>query len=200
MARHYEALGDEELAGALASHYLAAREASEPGAEADAITTQARLALSGAADRAAALGGYDQAVAYLDQALAISTDPAERAPLFDRAADAASVAARDSEPYAQGAIDAYRELGDPVATLAATGRLGKVLIEAGEINRALEVLEAASAEVGVGGRRGDAGRHPRQSRARPDAIGQSVESIAAADGPWRSPSGSTSSRSSRRRS
>ncbi len=31
---------------------------------------QARLALTGAADRAAALGGYDQAVAYLDQALA----------------------------------------------------------------------------------------------------------------------------------
>ena len=87
MARHYEALGDDELAGALASHYLAAREASEPGAEADAVAAQARLALSGAADRAAALGGYDQAVAYLEQALAITTDPAERAPLLDRAAD-----------------------------------------------------------------------------------------------------------------
>ena len=35
VARHYEALGDEELAGALASHYLAAYEASAEGAEAD---------------------------------------------------------------------------------------------------------------------------------------------------------------------
>src|SRR5687767_8970601 len=33
IARHYEALGDEELAGALASHYLAAYESSAEGAE-----------------------------------------------------------------------------------------------------------------------------------------------------------------------
>jgi tetratricopeptide (TPR) repeat protein len=181
VARHYEALGDDELAGALASHYLAAREASDPGPEADAITGQARLALSGAADRAAALGGYDQAVAYLDQALEISTDPADRAPLFDRAANAAIRAALDPEAYAQGAIDAYRELGDPVATLAATGRLGKVLIEAGEINRALEVLEAASAEsatvVDEATRAGILANLARvQMR-----LGHSVESIAAAD-------------------
>ena len=36
---------------------------------------QARLALSGAADRAAALGASDQAVSYLEQALAITSDP-----------------------------------------------------------------------------------------------------------------------------
>ena len=33
----YESLGDDELAGALASHYLAAQAASEPGPEADAV-------------------------------------------------------------------------------------------------------------------------------------------------------------------
>ena len=71
VARHYEAEGDDELAGALASHYLAAHEASDEGPEADAIATQARLALTGAADRAAALGSHDQAVTYLEQALAI---------------------------------------------------------------------------------------------------------------------------------
>ena len=58
-ARHYEGIGDDELAGALASHYLAAHEASEEGAEADAVAAQARLALTGAADRAAALGAHD---------------------------------------------------------------------------------------------------------------------------------------------
>ena len=147
VARHYEALGDDELAGALASHYLAAREASDPGPEADAITGQARLALSGAAERAAALGGHDQALGYLDQALEISTDPAERAPLLDRAAEAAGVAARASVPYAEGAIDAYRQLDDPVAALAATGRLGRLLIEAGELNRAADVLERALTEA-----------------------------------------------------
>ena len=52
-ARYYEALGDDELAGALASHYLAAHEASDEGAEADAVAAQARLALTAAAERAA---------------------------------------------------------------------------------------------------------------------------------------------------
>jgi len=145
-ARHYESLGDE-LAGALASHYLAARGASDPGPEADAITTQARLALSGAAERAASLGGYDQAVEYLDKALAITTDPADRAPLLDRAAEAASVAARPSEQYARGAIDAYREMGDQLGAVGATARFGKWLIQAGEIPRATQVLEAALAEA-----------------------------------------------------
>ena len=142
-ARHYEAVGDEELAGVLASHYLAAREASDEGPEADAITAQARLALSGAAARAAELGGHDQAVAYLDQALAIATDPGDRASLLDRAAISAGAASRDAGRYAEAAIEAYRELGDRVAEAAATGRLGRFLIDVGEVVRATEVLEAA---------------------------------------------------------
>ena len=181
VARHYEALGDDELAGALASHYLAAREASDPGPEADAITGQARLALSGAADRAAALGGYDQAVAYLDQALAISTDPAERAPLLDRAAAAAGVAARASVPYAEGAIDAYRQLDDPVAALAATGRLGRLLIEGGELNRAAAVLEGALADAeSIADEPTQAGILANLARVHM-RLGQSADSIAEAD-------------------
>ena len=142
-ARYYEGLGDDELAGALASHYLAAREASDEGPEADAITAQARLALSGAADRAAALGAHDQAVAYLDQALAIVTDPGDRASLLDRAATSAAAASREAVRYAEAAIEAYRELGDAVAEAGATARLGKVLLDSGEVLRATSVLEGA---------------------------------------------------------
>ena len=148
LARYYEALGDDELAGALASHYIAAREASEPGAEAEAITTQARLALTGAADRAASLGAHEQAATYLDQALAITTEPADRAPLLDRAAEAASIAAiQSSTRYAQGAVDAYRQLGDQGGALSATARLGRVLIDGGEIARAADVLAEALPEA-----------------------------------------------------
>ena len=93
-ARYFEALGDDELAGALASHYVAAHEASADGAEADAVAIQARLALSGAAERAATLGAHDQAVAFLRQAIAITADPAERAGLHLRAATSANAAAR----------------------------------------------------------------------------------------------------------
>ena len=98
VARHYEGIGDDEMAGALASHYLAARDASDEGAEADAVSAQARLALTGAADRAGALGAYDQAVSYLEQALAITSDPADRASLLDRATRSATAAATAGRP------------------------------------------------------------------------------------------------------
>jgi class 3 adenylate cyclase/tetratricopeptide (TPR) repeat protein len=151
VARHYESIGDDEMAGALASHYLAAHEASDAGEEADAVATQARLALGAAADRAAALGSPDQAIAYLEQALTITTDPADRAPLLDRAARSAAVASRDAVRFATEAIDAYRGIGDRVAAAAATARLGKVLLDESEIRQATEVLEAAVPEAeGVG--------------------------------------------------
>jgi len=142
VARHYEAVGDEELAGALASHYLAAHEASDEGPEADAIAVQARLALSAAAERAAGLGAQDQAIRHLEQALTITTAPRDRAPLLDRAAIAATAAATaDAERYAQAAIDAYREIGDVEAETAATVRLARVLLDASEVTRAITVLE-----------------------------------------------------------
>ena len=102
-ARYYEAIGDDELAGVLASHYVAAHEASAEGPEADALAVQARLALQGAAERAAALGGHDQAISYVEEALKITADPAERAPLLELAAASANVAARPQ----------VAEFGDP---------------------------------------------------------------------------------------
>jgi class 3 adenylate cyclase/tetratricopeptide (TPR) repeat protein len=144
VARHFESVGDGELAGALASHYVAAHEASDAGAEADAIAAQARLALTGAADRAAALGSHDQAVAYLEQALAITTEPAQSAALLDRAARSAASAARDdAKAYGEAAVEAYRGIGDRVAMAEATARLGRLLIDAGELDRAKSILEAA---------------------------------------------------------
>ena len=61
-ARFFEAQGTDELAGALAGHYLAAHATAPEGPEADALAVQARLALEGAAERASALGAHDQAV------------------------------------------------------------------------------------------------------------------------------------------
>src|SRR5687768_1472984 len=147
VARYYEGIGDDELAGALASHYLAAHSASEEGAEAKAVAVQARLALSGAADRAASLGAQEQAITYLEQALAITPDPVDRAPLLDRAALSAAAASRDAVLFATQAIEAYRALGDDAAAVAATARLGKVLIDEGEIQRASDVLESLLPEV-----------------------------------------------------
>ncbi|HET6650728.1 MAG TPA: hypothetical protein VFH79_11305, partial [Candidatus Limnocylindria bacterium] len=77
----------------------------------------------------------------------ITTDPADRAPLLDRAARSAAVASRDAVRFATEAIDAYRGIGDRVAAAAATARLGKVLLDESEIRQATEVLEAAVPEA-----------------------------------------------------
>jgi class 3 adenylate cyclase/tetratricopeptide (TPR) repeat protein len=147
-ARYFEALGDDELAGALATHYLAAYEASAEGPEAAAVAVQARLALRGAAERAATLGAHDQAVAYLEQALTVTTDPAEQAELLERAGDSASAAGRHdaAEGYLRRAIEVERAMGDRVGTARATADLGRVLISARHGDIALTLLEAARAE------------------------------------------------------
>jgi class 3 adenylate cyclase/predicted ATPase len=144
-ARYFESTGDEEMAGALASHYLAAHQASEPGAEADALANQARLALRGAAERAASLGAYAQAVDHLEQALAVTTDDADRADLLERAAHAAESDARYDYgmEVAQRAIEAYRSAGDVLGVARASGLLGTLLIDLGRQGEAVEVFQPA---------------------------------------------------------
>ena len=71
----------------LASHYFAAYQASRAGEEADALAAQARIALQAAAERAASLHSHRQARGYLEQAIAITADPAEQAVLHLRATE-----------------------------------------------------------------------------------------------------------------
>ena len=146
-ARYYESLGEDELAGALASHYVAAHDASTEGAEADAVAAQARLALSGAAERAATLGAHDEAVSYLRQAIAITAGAAERVELLLRAARSANAAARhtDAESLAREAVSLAQAAGDPAAVGSGQALLGEILIDSGQPPEAVQVLEAAIA-------------------------------------------------------
>jgi len=141
-ARYFESLGDEELAGALARHYLDAWRASAGGAEADALAAQARVALKGAADRAVALHAYDQAAAFLKQALDVAADDAERAVLLERAGDASRHAARmeEAEALYQEAIESYRSLGDVVGEGRAVERQGRLLVEAGRLDEGIALM------------------------------------------------------------
>ena len=148
VARHYEAVGDEELAGALASHYLAALEASDEGAEASALAIQARLALRGAGERAAALGAHLQAVAHFDRALSITSDPRERADLLVAAATSAGIAATGTGPsLAAAAAQAWMEIGDPAEVARALSLQGSLLIDASRLEEATAVLEEALASA-----------------------------------------------------
>jgi class 3 adenylate cyclase/tetratricopeptide (TPR) repeat protein len=182
-ARYFEALGDDELAGALAGHYLAAHEASSAGEEAEAVGAQARIALRAAAERAIDLGANDQGLTYLTQALTVVSLPAERGQLLEMAASAASDAGDHTlgEAMARDAIEAFREGGDAVDVARATARLGEVLLNGARTEAAVEVLEPAFAELPA--------EAPDEARARLATIlsraymrmDEPIKSIAAAD-------------------
>jgi class 3 adenylate cyclase/tetratricopeptide (TPR) repeat protein len=147
-ARYYEALGDEAVAGMLATHYFDAYLAAPDGAEGQAIAGQARIALRAAADRAGALGSHDQAIAFLERARSVTPDPGEEAELIERIAVSADAVGRTTEAWSAfaDAIARHRALGNRVAVARATAGLGEALLNAYESGRALEMLLPAEIE------------------------------------------------------
>jgi class 3 adenylate cyclase len=148
-ARYFESLGEDELAGVLASHYVDAFRSSRPGPEADALAGQARISLQAAADRATALHSHRQALAYHEQALTVTDDPAEQAAIRERAGQSAEFAGalelainHFSEPAA-----AYRALDDQLSLLRASTLLGRNLLFFHNEDEAIEVLQAAIREA-----------------------------------------------------
>jgi len=147
-ARFFESLETDELAGALAGHYLAAHGNASEGPEADALAAQARIALKAAAERAASLGALDQASSLLHQALTVTDDPLERAELLERAGDAAGDAGRHDEGIAAQAkaVELYGHAGDRRAVLRATSAQVRVMLDGYQTERALRLAESASTE------------------------------------------------------
>ncbi|HEY6058563.1 MAG TPA: adenylate/guanylate cyclase domain-containing protein, partial [Candidatus Limnocylindrales bacterium] len=138
-ARYFEALGSDELSGALAGHYLGARANAPEGPEANALAGQARIALRAAADRAIMLGSHEQAIAFLEQALGVTDDPAERAALMLQAGRSSMHALRPdaAERFLDGARRLCLELGDRDRAAEATASLMTALLVAGAAAEAL---------------------------------------------------------------
>jgi class 3 adenylate cyclase/tetratricopeptide (TPR) repeat protein len=147
-ARFFEQLGSDELASILAGHYLAAHDNAAEGPEQDALAAQARVALKAAAERAASLGGYDQAVVFLQQALNVTSQPQDRAEILERASDFAGIASKHSLATELGrqAVAAHRETGDRIGIARATAHLGWAMLNARLDTEAREMLEQAVAE------------------------------------------------------
>jgi len=146
-ARYFESLGSDELAGAVAGQYLSAHQ-NASGPEAEELAARARTALHAAADRAAALGSWEQAAAFAEQALTVATDPAERAALLEQAGDGLSRAARHEPAIAhlRDAIALHRERGDRRAAARDIALLGRCLGSAFRPKDAQTLLEAAAFE------------------------------------------------------
>ncbi len=128
-ARHLESLATDEAAGALASHYVAAHGLAGEGPEAEALAAQARLALRGAAERAAALGSHEQAVTLFEQAVEMTSDTAERAELLERAYASSDqgIDVQRNMRLAEAALAARREQGDRAAIARAAARVSHVV-------------------------------------------------------------------------
>ncbi len=149
-ARHFETLVDQELAGALATHYLAAFRNASEGPEADALAGQARIALRAAGDRAVTLGAQEQASGFFRDALEVTAEPVERAALLERAGLAASAAGshEEAERLLAEAIDLLRTAGDRSGAARVTGLLGDAMFGRYRLDAALVLVEAAAAEFG----------------------------------------------------
>ncbi len=80
------------------------------------MAAQARVALRGAAERARSLGSFVQATRFLEQALEVTTDPAEEAQLHAAAGEAGRNAGLLEEP-----IGAYGQVARAGARIDATG-------------------------------------------------------------------------------
>ena len=148
-ARYYESLGDEEVAGVLATHYVSAYEAAPEGPEGEAVAAQARIALRAAAERATALGAHETAAAHWERARAVTADPADEADLLEKIGDARRN--RGHSPAAETAfreaIERYRALGDRVGIARASLGLGRTLGGAERMGEAVPLVEAAAAEM-----------------------------------------------------
>ncbi len=147
-ARFFETLETDELASALAGHYLAARDNATEGPEADALGAQARVALRSAAERATVLGAHEQAVAFYDQALLVTTEPVDRAELLERAGEAATAIGHHeaAERSLRAALD-IRRAGDDRSAMAMTyAMLGTGLNSSARSHEAVALLEPALVE------------------------------------------------------
>ena len=150
-ARYFEALGDDELAGVLAGHYLAAYRPPRKAPRPSAVAVQARLALRGAAERAAALGSHDQVFAFLDQALSVTTEEKARgelAELLEASGAAIAELGRYEEAHQRldAAIAAQRELGDrpaTIRTIAASADLTPLIGEYRTVEAEAVIIDAA---------------------------------------------------------
>ncbi len=142
-ARYFEALGNDEIAGALASHYLAARANAQEGAEGDALAGQARIALRAAATRASSLGSFDQSVSFLDQAIGVAQDPADQVDMLLQAATDSRTAGRleQAEERARRALSIAETAGDRGRMAAAINDLGNVMVYAFKADEGRVILE-----------------------------------------------------------
>ena len=126
-AEWLESLGDDELAGVVASHYLEAYRSEPSAADAELVGVKARAWLLRSAERAFSLGSPAQAVGFALQAKTLATSPSDRADLAALAARAAMFAGDPAESltHLREGLDVYRSIGDIDAEARLLAEVGR---------------------------------------------------------------------------
>lgn len=139
-ARHFESLGDLELAAALAAHYVAAYEAS--GGASD-LMDRARQALIDASKRATELHAHGQAINLLNRALEISPADADAAGIQERLSAVALVSGDidSAVRFGLGAMAIYAGMGDRTGEIRAATKAARAHASAYRMRDAQELLE-----------------------------------------------------------
>jgi tetratricopeptide (TPR) repeat protein len=142
-ARHFESLADDELAGVVASHYLDAYQADPEGPESEATAERAGVALREAAERSVSLHANAAALTFIEQALSVTRDPAERARLMVMAVEPAWGLGRVEvgERYAREAIAWYATAGRKADARLATATLASMLVHRDRGDDILALIE-----------------------------------------------------------
>ncbi len=145
VARYAESLGEEELAGVIAAHYLEAYRASPDESGNEHLLPKALEWLDRAGQRALSLGSPEQASVMFDQAIELADDDSALAPLLERASAAASHRQHYEAAieYLQKAIDIYHARGDLVSWGLCISELHTPLMAIGRANESLELSERA---------------------------------------------------------
>lgn len=149
-ARFFETLGDDELAGVLAEHYLEAYRAKPSGEDGAAVGAQARIALRAAAARARNVGAPASALAYAELGLEVASEDRDKLDLEREAMDAATVAGRfdDAKRHAERALALAEALGEDYQRRQIVKNLSDVLTE-GFMDQAEQMLTSAISEEGL---------------------------------------------------
>jgi class 3 adenylate cyclase/tetratricopeptide (TPR) repeat protein len=148
-ARYFERLGSDEMAGALAGHYLAAHDLATEPREAETLAIQACIALVAAGDRARSLAGNLQASRLYEQACAVTTEPAQRAELQLSAGVCASLAGDldRAEDLLVAAVMVFRTIGDLPGVARAAAALGRRYLIDYRFEDARRIVQEAAAET-----------------------------------------------------
>jgi len=135
----------EEVAEAIASHYVEAYRAAGEDADAEELRAQTVTALRRAAQRASAVGAPEGGERSLRIALEMTADPSERVELM-RATGQMALAAGRNEVALElftDAREAAREAGDERTAALIGGPLGTALTRLGRNEEATEQVQAA---------------------------------------------------------